>query len=480
MTGWNHVCKLLVAVWLFGSAPAVAGSVSETRMYAGDVEGAVRAASQEAKADATDVEAQERYLDILLTLGLFDKAVERQVSMVGEHPTSADAQYLLGRAIPTPEAAREAYERALRIEPTHARSHMGMGAIHTALGRQDQAIAAYGLATEHDPSLAEAWQGLARAHLAKGDRDAALAVARRAVEAAPTSPDAYLTVAVLDPSSALKVLEKGVKWAGVDPRVHGAYAEVLLGQGKAGPAVASADRGLAIDPTEPMSLRAKLFGGDVASGTLGLEGYRALLAARDDVPADFESLVADHPRSALPLLGRSRARLAESNRAGALADLQRAAVLAPDEPEVQGAYGMLLLEQGKAEQASHWLGKASAARPWDGSLGLAYGQALTKGGEHDKAIATLKVLSQRRLYDTDMAIAHADALLAARQPEAAYQVVLAAAELQTDSKIIVALVAVATQVGRYDEAAEILEEIGRSTNNASALDLARKLREKAQ
>jgi hypothetical protein len=76
-------------------------------------------------------------------------------------------------------------------------------------------------------------------------------------------------------------------------------------------------------------------------------------------------------------------------------------------------------------------------------------------------VSVLSKLSARRRYDSDVAVAHADALLLARKPELAYQVVLDAAERRMDTRLMIALMAVATQVGKYGEAADILEEIGR-------------------
>ncbi|MEZ4320064.1 MAG: tetratricopeptide repeat protein [Myxococcota bacterium] len=481
MTGCYQVCKraFLLGVLFLGGPAVAAAPVSEALMYAGDVESALREARREAEADPSDLGAQERQIDVLLTLGLYDRAVEIQQARVAKNPTDPDAHYLLGRALPDAAAARQAYERALKFEPTHARSHMGLGAVYTASGDFDGAIAAYSRATRFDSTLAEAWLGLSRAHLAKGEVPEALAVSKRAMEAAPRDPDAYLTVAVLDPANARATLEQAAKWAPGDPRVHATLAEVRLGDDEAKGAIAAADAALAIDPTEPAALKVKLFARAIASGTLDLAGYRALVAAREG-KGGFDALVTKYPKSAVVWAARSQARLSAGDLAGATSDLEKATALDPDEAELQGAYGLVLLQQKRPADALPHLEKAVRARPWDASLGIAWGRALSGAKQHDQAIAAMKALSERRRYDSDAQIAYADALLAAGQAEAAYQVVLDAAERRTDDKLLVALMAVATQTGRFAEAADIVEQIAVATKDPRARALAEQLRAKAQ
>lgn len=471
-------CKRWFLLVALTCGVARASTLSEEHMYAGDVESALRAAALEARQAPDDIAAQERHVDVLLTLGLTDRAIQVAKQRVEQQPMNPDSHYLLGRAVPSAEAARASFERALRLEPDHARSHMGMGAVYTAEADMDGAIEAYQRAVERDPGLAEAWLGLSRAWIVKNDLPSALAVSKRAMEAAPSAPDPYLTAAVLDPANARPTLEKAARLAGRDARIHASLAEVLLAAGEADGALASASRALAIDPTDAAALRAQMFARALKAGTLDVKGWRALIAAQADArgPAAFDPLVEAYPRSALALAGRSQARLAAGDAAGALADLQKAGVLDAGEPEIQGALGLLLLQQGKAADALPWIERAAAARPWDGSLGIARGAALGRVGRHDEAIAGLASLSTRRRYDSEVAIAHADALLLAGKPELAYKVVLDAAERRMDARLMVALMAVATQVGRFAEAADILEQIGRTTGDPKALELAARLR----
>jgi tetratricopeptide (TPR) repeat protein len=476
---------LWVSAGLFSTTSAADAAElpeSELRMYRGDVEGALEAARAEAAADPNDIDARERQNDILLSIGLYDRAEKLARAWVEEAPRNPDAHYLLGRALADPRAAQASYERALKIEPMHARSHMGLGAIYTSDGTLGKAIEAYGRAVRFDSSLTEAWAGLMRSQMATDDVAAATQTAQQSIEAVPSDPEGYLALAVLKPGSARETLEAGARQAGYDPRLQALLAEVRLSAGDAPGALSAARRALEIDPTEPNALKTQLFAREIVAGNLSQKGYRTLLDLGDASaePGRYDGLVTAHPRSALVLAGRSRAHLAAGSVEKARADLEAAVKLQPEEAEFQAAYGLLLLKSGSPREAVAPLIQASRARAWDGSLGIALARALTGSGDHEGAVAASKALSEARPYDSEASIAHADALLAAGNPEAAYQVVLAAAERRMDDKLVVALMAAAAQSGRFAEAAEIMEQIAEATGDSRAKELAAKLRAKAQ
>ncbi len=451
-------------------------------MYQGDVEGALQAARAESAADPTDIEARERLNDILLSIGLYERAEKLAKEWVEKAPRNPDAHYLLGRALSDPREAKAAYERALKLEPTHARSHMGLGAIYTAGGVLDKALAAYERAVRFDSTLTEAWTGLMRSQMASDDIEAATATAERSIQAVPTAPDGYLALAVLKPGAARQTLEAGAKQAPYDPRLLALLAEVRLSGGDAAEALVAANGALEIDPTDPNALRTQLFAREIAAGALSVDGYRSLIELREASaePARYDAVVTAHPKSGLALAGRSQAHLAKGSMEKARSDLEAALVLQPEEPELLAAYGLLQLKSGAAEEAVAPLVKASRARPWDASLGIALTRAFTLSGDHAGAVAASKALSDSRPYDSEAAIAHADALLAAGRPEAAYQVVLAAAERRMDDKLVVALMVMATQSGRFGEAADIMEQIAETTGDSKAHELAAQLRAKAK
>lgn len=468
-------------MWIVWALALAWGSKAEQLMYAGDVAGALELAKAEAETAPENVAAQERYIDLLLNLYLVDEAVKRARKAVEQRPTDPDAHYLLGRALPDVAQARRAYENALKLEPLHARSHMGMGALHTAAGDPSRAAAAYGRAVRIDSGLSEAWLGLIRSHISAEHLEDALAVSHKAIEALPEHPDGYLTAAVLDEARAVELLETAAKKAGHDARVHAALADRYLERGKGAAALAAAQRALAINAADPVALRVQLFARELKKGTLDAAGYQALLAARktNGVP-EHDALVARYRKSPAVLIARSRAHRAVGDDSAALADLASARGLAPNEPEILGQLGLLLIDLKRPAEAVAPLARAREGRPWDNSLTVAWAKALSLSDQHQPALEAYRELIRRSPYDTQLTIAYADALLRAGKPEAAYQTVLAAAEKRMDDQLVVALMATAAQAGRFTEAADIMQQIADRTGDPRAAQLARELRSRAQ
>src|SRR5690606_20117134 len=109
---------VLLALILLSPSSFAAERV-ESLLRAGRLAEAIPLAEAEARAAPTDLDAQERYLDLLLTLGLPRDAETFCRERVAVKPGEADAHYLLGRALQSPQASRVAYEHALRIDPEH-------------------------------------------------------------------------------------------------------------------------------------------------------------------------------------------------------------------------------------------------------------------------------------------------------------------------------------------------------------------------
>ena len=87
-----------------------------------------------------------------------------------------------------PGGARDAYERALALNPHEALAHYNLGNLHRRAERLEEAAAAYARATEADPGLGLAWFELARSYILLGRPTDALVPARRAVEFRPDHP----------------------------------------------------------------------------------------------------------------------------------------------------------------------------------------------------------------------------------------------------------------------------------------------------
>ncbi|MBT3218246.1 MAG: tetratricopeptide repeat protein [Proteobacteria bacterium] len=460
---------------------------SETLMYAGKVGEALSAARREAGEDPTDIDAQERFIDIMLTIGLANEVIRYYEERVSERPIEADSHYLLGRAVISAKDAKASYERALRLDADHARSHMGVAAIHVATNHVDLAEAAYREALARDKSLAEAWQGLARLLAVEGRLTDALTVAREALEHVPNRADPYLTIAVLSPTESKEILEMATTRAGDDPRVHARLAELHLVDGNSAAALQSAQRALAIDPKMPDANLSAMYAKDLETGALDLPGYRTVLKARDlegakpaEAMEQYYEVTTKYPRCLLAWMALSRLRLQLGDTERALQDLAAAVAIDGENGEALSAYGLLLLKNQAFAEAQPILVKARGMRPYDASIAIGAGNASLAMGQQKEAIEILQKAYARFPYDVRVPLAYGKALSDIGEVEAAYRVIRDAAAKFPDPLLAVALVAAAQDAGRYLEAAEILQKLGEANHSTKLLDAAQRLRELAK
>jgi tetratricopeptide (TPR) repeat protein len=478
-----RIALLVLLVW---SPVSLAASEVEALLWAGRVAEALPAAQAEAEAAPADLAAHERYIDILLSLGMPSLADATYRERLGNTP-DADSHYLLGRAVLTAEEAQVLYGEALRLDPTHARSLMGMGAVHRALGQYGESVVAYRSALGIDPRLGEAWAGLGAALLSQGQVEEALAAARQGMANVPEEADSYLAVSVLAPSDAEQVLKQAVKSIPDDPRVHAALAEVLLEAGNGRGARKEAEAALAIDPGRGDARLSLMFAESMARGWLDADGYRGMVEARgleDAAPLvareKYDALVASYPRSPLPWMGRARARAGQGDAAGAMEDLGTALELDAANIEAMAAMGLVLLELGRASEARPPLKRAATDRPHDASLAVAAAMAAEATGDRVTALEELEAAGTRFPWDARVALTRAKILSDAGRSEDAYLVLRGAVErLPGDDRLVLTLAAAAKDLGRNEEAAVLLDELARRTRNPAFTDLARKLRASA-
>ena len=312
---------------------SLAASEAEIRMRAGDVAGALPLARDAALRDPASLDAQELYIDLGLSLGLRHHVEAIYRKRLADHPDSADAHYLMGRVVTSAEEAKAEYDKALELDPSHARAPMGLGAVQRALGELDDAKRSYQTALERDPSLVEAWTGLQASLLQQGHIGEAQAEARRFLKAVPDSPEPYVAVATLERDRAADVLAVGVKRVPDDPHLRALYARTLLDAGKADEAVRQADAALRVAPGYAEVQFLRMVGREMQRGTLDVDGWTSMVRARDlqdatAARAAWAGITQRHPRSALGWLGLAKVLGATGDTNGALAPLATAAATA--------------------------------------------------------------------------------------------------------------------------------------------------------
>jgi tetratricopeptide (TPR) repeat protein len=138
---------------------------------------------EESDLDLTDpinAAALRVLLSNLAELGEHEKAKQRIDSALGAHPDDAVLNELHGRVLSaegkSPEKAREAFDRALELDPKHAEALVGLAVVSAKADDVDAALAFYDRAAELDTE--DAASVLAAAQLALGAGRTAAAEAR--------------------------------------------------------------------------------------------------------------------------------------------------------------------------------------------------------------------------------------------------------------------------------------------------------------
>ncbi len=474
-TGWMWT---LAPLWAWAMAGAVQAQPSaEDLLRLGQVDQGMQQAQQDARERPADMVAQELYIDLLLSMGLAGRASTYCDVRRRSAPSDPDAHYLVGRAARTAADAQRAYEAALRLNPDHARSFMGMAAVHSAAGRRDAAVSGYARSVQLDPSLSEAWLGWVR-EVSYTDAAEALQVARQAKVAVPAEPGVYLWLDQLEPAAALAHLTDGLAMVPVEARLHAAYAVRLLEAARVGEAGVAADAALQRQPQNASALNVQLYARELGSGRLDIAGYRKIqtLLQGDPKPDLWGPLIERHPTSALTWLGRANARRAAGDLSGHDRDLKQAVVVDESNIEARGAWGLRLLSLERTPEAMPHLEVAARARPWDVSLGLALAAAVgvTDGASEQGEL--LAVLAERHTMDLRVARTRAQWFLDQGLYEEAYRYTRETLQRLPDGQLGVALVASSLQTGRHQEAAALVESIGKEVGNTRLIEAARQLR----
>lgn len=447
-------------------------------MMAGDLDRALPLVQKEARSAPDDLDAQERYIDLMLSMQLGSVAEANIRRRVAAHPQSADAHYLLGRVVPTADLAVASYRKALELQPEHARAYMGLGAVYRAVGQYADAVQAYKTALGHDASLGEAWAGLTTTLLIQQRRDEALESARLSIANVPGEAEGYLTVSELAPDEALEVLRLAQTRVPDDPRPSARLAELLLEQGDGQGAQAAAERAVQLAPGLGSAQLTLLFANAMASGTLDAKGYRALISARaleaepEKARAQYDVLASSYPGCSLVYMARAGVQPTSTE---AVADLRKAVQLDPHNVEAQAALGLALLQLGQPKGAVLALDTALTKRPTDISLIIAASQA----ADQVQPGAGLSRLDQAWTYiqtDVRLTLIFAAQLVKNGGAERALDVLETSAKQVPDGRLGVAFASIAKEAGKVQEGADRLDALTQQTGNPAFAQAAAELR----
>ncbi len=429
-----------------------------------------------------DIEANELAIDLRVSAGEAEAVLKEYRDRSAAQPDNADAAYLLGRAEPAPDAARAAFELALRLSPEHARAWMGIGALERVGGRPGAAVAAYERALKADPRLIEAWNGLRKATLALEDMRGAQAVSRRALDALPEERDTWLALAAFVPVEAPKLLAEAAARFPDDPVVQIAYGRALFENGLTQDALAVYEALLNRWPDRTLRTEAALLA-DIRAERLDLQGAKAILESRERLgpdPKAAERALSDAarrwPRSATLQLVWGNVLAATGQPVEAEKALRRAVELDPDSPEINSGLGMFLLATKRPDAALPSLDRAAAARPEEVALGVAAGMARAEAGDPAGAAERLLNLTEAHPYEVAPPLALARVLMSARAAPQAIAVLIDALVRRPDPELFRALLVVARAAGQLEAAAAQLESEAKRTGDPRFTDGAAMLR----
>lgn len=465
--------------------PDAAAARIDAMLRQGQVPEALAAAASHLSDHPDDLDVWEHRIDILANLGRVESVLDQLKARTTSRPT-ADAFYLLGRALPDRAESEDAYKQALKLSPQHARAHMGIGALARADGRLRDAAEAYQQALRVDVSLAEAWSGLLSVVVAGGEARQIEAIATAAREAVPSEPNAYIALATLNSDEAGEILRDALRRCHPDPRIHTALAEQLLREGNGREARSQAEAALRLDPTNRGARLARYLARGLALEQLDTQGVASIIDARrtqatnpSTARARYDVLTARYPRSPLPRLLRAGVR-AEKEPLFAIDDLEVALQLDPELDEVKAALGMLYLQHNRPSRAAELLGEAALARPDDASLAEAAATASLKAGELEDAVDRINYAAGLFPLDARIAIRQADVLMAADRREEAWRAMHAAAQRIPDIRVMMAKGTLANELGRTDEAIHIYTTLAEQTGNEKLRNTAERMRQQAE
>ena len=207
---------------------------------AGDLSAAERAFLTIVEKNAGAHDAWHALSKVALRAGLPDIGVERArraVELDRRNPTYLNSLGIAHGENDEPEAAEQAFRRALKVRPAYAEARYNLGKLLRDEGRLAEALKEYERAHALAPAAVPALLGLAAAHRLQGSPERALAVLRGGVGARMPDPDVipYLADALADvegPDAAVAWLNGLLARDPANQQAHHILGMLLLSLGR--------------------------------------------------------------------------------------------------------------------------------------------------------------------------------------------------------------------------------------------------------
>jgi len=473
------VCIVALIVVCLSQVSLASVADVEALLEAERIGEAMESLSTHLDAHPDDVVGHELFIDLLLTAEQFDQANRFYTDRVTRADT-ADNWYLLGRASMDQAEALTAFDRALSLQPEHARAWMGQASVQRSLSQYSDAAIGYAKALQFDQTLSEAWIGLWSAQLSQGSRDEAVATMSRASRSVPHVIEPWLALAEMNHEQAISILQEGITHSPDSTWLWTALAQHAFRSRGLALATSTHQRAIELAPSDKKLRINEAILEEISAGRLSWDAAHTVLDTRSS-PQDPQTLigmdqvVASAPQSTIARMVRGNLRQIQDDHAGAEADLRGALELDPTDINVSAALGLLLLNQKRASEAITHLNRAYAARPEDLGLGIASAIALAEG--HDPGAGGIRLLELQTRFPHDPGPPKilAQLLMAMGQYDRAYTILLDAITTIPDTTLILFLAEAAHRTGRDIEAAAALETLTERTGDHRFSEAAQRL-----
>jgi Flp pilus assembly protein TadD len=317
------------------------------------------------------------------------------------------------------EAAIAPLQKIIADQPEFAYAHFQLAYVYTALKRTDEARVEYERTIAVDPKMSEAYLNLGMLLLEKQQDVAAVSRLRKAVELLPAqSRPRYLLAVALDRSGdRAGAAESFQALLHLDPNDIAAIdylAWAALRQGRPDEAEKSFRRALEVQPKEAEARRGLAHSLDEQKKPEASSAYRDYLellpndfearsrlihllveqSKNDEALAELDRLDAGKQPTLESLKLRADVQIAEKKWDDSIVTLQQALALAPNDAQLHGGLGRILLQKRDFAAAEKEL---RVALRLDGK-NLAYWKDLSStfflGGNYPAALATLDEIAK--------------------------------------------------------------------------------------
>jgi len=390
------------------------------RLVGGDTEHAINDLTAAAALDEHATPVDAALISVLMQKGDVKQAKKVAEQLVAKQPKEGLAYNLLGAvklADKDATGARQAFEKALEVEPNYVAAAINLGQLDISQGKMDDAIARMSKIVERAPKQADAYLVLARWSAAPGQKPgAARAVLEKGIAANPTDVPLRTTyvgelLRANDKKAALAAARDLVARAPNDPNALAAAAQAQAVAGDNQEATATAKKLVALRPSapEPLILQAELLqrSGATAEAEDALRravkldtdgkakaqqklGVFLLSQGKfDEAGSIAKSMLSRQPNSLPGLLLSADVAAARKDFAGAATDYGKALAVQPD-PAIAARTHANLVAAGKTGEADALAKKWLGEHPKDLGFRAYQAEAALRAPDYPQAVRVYK------------------------------------------------------------------------------------------